>query len=77
MNLKELKDFIGTLKTEYDHYELVNGEVGQITPEDMDSLYYRVDKPIIAFYVDDSSNEICFFHQTQSDVNSIMPKDNG
>jgi hypothetical protein len=35
-------------------------------------MIYRVDKPIIALYVDQHSQEICLFHQTQEDVTSLL-----
>lgn len=72
MTLAELKDFLEKLPTEIDNYELVNGEVGYLDIKDEDSLVYRIDKPIIALYVDEHNKEICFFHQTQEDVNNAM-----
>jgi hypothetical protein len=55
-----------------DGFEVVNGEVGYLDQNDKDSMVYRVDKPIIALYVDEHSKEICFFHQTQEDVNNAL-----
>ena len=72
MTLRELKDFINNLPEEMDGFGVVNGEVGYVDPEDDNSLVYRLDKPIIALYVDQQSEEICFFHQTQDDVTSMM-----
>ncbi len=78
MQLKDLREFMKKLPSNLDEYELVNGEVGLVDPEDTDTMVYRVDKPIIALYVDDSTGEICFFHQTQQNVNDLMkPEDNG
>lgn len=71
MTLGELREFLSQIPEEMDSYEVVNGEVGYIDMEDDDSMVYRVDKPIIALYVDDHSKEVCFFHQTQEDVNNI------
>ena len=71
MTLRELRDFVNQVPEEMDDYEVVNGEVGYLDMEDDDSMVYRVDKPIIALYVDDHSHEVCFFHQTQEDVNNI------
>ena len=68
MTLKELRKFINNLPEEMDEFEVVNGEVGYLDPEDNDSAVYRVDKPIIALYVDEASKEVCFFHQTREDV---------
>ena len=75
MTLKELKEFLVSIPEEADSFEIVNGEVGYIDPTDPDSMVYRADKPIIALYVDESTNEICFFHQTQEDVKSVFKKD--
>lgn len=72
MTFKELKNFIAQLPDDMDTFEVVNGEVGYIDPEDDNSVVYRVDKPIIALYVDEDSKEICFFHQTQEDVNNVI-----
>lgn len=71
MTFKELKDFVNRLPETMDEFEVVNGEVGYLDPTDDDSAVYRVDKPIIALYVDESSKEICFFHQTQEDVSKV------
>ena len=75
MTLKELKSFIAQLPTTMDNFEVVNGEVGYLDPNDKDSAVYRCDKPIIALYVDESSSEICFFHQTQEDVTKAINPD--
>jgi hypothetical protein len=71
MQLKDLRKFLDEVPSEFDGFELVNGEVGQLDEED-GGFAYRVDKPIIAMYIDENSNEICFFHQTQDDVDSVM-----
>jgi len=75
MTLKELKEFLVSIPEEADSFEIVNGEVGYLDPTDSESMVYRADKPIIALYVDESTNEICFFHQTQEDVKSVFKKD--
>jgi hypothetical protein len=73
MTLKELKSFLTKLPEHMDTFEIVNGEVGYLDKEDENSMVYRLDKPIIALYVDEKSFEICFFHQTQEDVNEALP----
>lgn len=72
MTLKELKKFINRLPEEMDEWSVVNGEVGYLDPEDDNSMVYRVDKPIIALFVDEGSQEICLFHQTQEDVTGML-----
>jgi len=76
MKLSDLRDFLSKLPAELDDFDIVNGEVGILDPNDEDSIVYRVDKPIIALYVDEHTNEICFFHQTQEDVGKIYPSGN-
>ncbi len=75
MTLRELKSFINNLPTEMDDYTVVNGEVGYLDIKDKnldDKLVYRVDKPIVALYVDKNDKEVCLFHQTQEDVNDKL-----
>ena len=71
MTLEELKGFLNSLPEEYNSYGIVNGEVGIIKNNDKEDVVYRCDKPIISLYVDDSSREVCFFHQTQEEVTEI------
>lgn len=72
MTFKELKQFISKIPSQMDEFTVVNGEVGYLDPNDDNSMVYRVDKPIVALYVDEHSKEICFFHQTQEMVNTTM-----
>jgi hypothetical protein len=72
MNLNELKKFINGLPEEMGEWSVVNGEVGYLDPSDDNSMVYRLDKPIIALFVDESSQEICLFHQTQDDVTGML-----
>lgn len=76
MTLGELKGFLKKLPPEMDEFFVINGEVGYLDPEDDKSAVYRLDKPIIAMYVDEKSGEVCFFHQTQEDVNNLLPDGN-
>lgn len=76
MTYKDLKNFIAQISDEYDEYEIVNGEVGYLDPSDENSLSYRVDKPIIALYVDEQLKELCFLHQTREDVLTTLNKGN-
>lgn len=72
MTLNELKKFVNGLPEEMGEWSVVNGEVGYLDPSDDNSMVYRLDKPIIALFVDESSQEICLFHQTQDDVTSML-----
>lgn len=76
MKVKELKEFLAKLPANVDEFDIVNGEVGVLPSEsgdEKDNIVYRVDKPIIAMYVDNKSFEVCFFHQTQDDVSEALP----
>jgi hypothetical protein len=72
MTLNELKKFVNGLPEEMGEWSVVNGEVGYLDPSDDNSMVYRIDKPIIALFVDQSSQEICLFHQTQEDVTNML-----
>jgi hypothetical protein len=72
MTLNELKKFVNGLPEEMGEWSVVNGEVGYLDPSDNNSMVYRLDKPIIALFVDESSQEICLFHQTQDDVTGML-----
>jgi hypothetical protein len=77
MILKELKEFVAKLPDTMDEFHVVNGEVGVLKEEGSDeNLTYRIDKPIIALYVDEKSKEVCLFHQTQEDVNKVLKDGN-
>lgn len=78
MTIKDLREFLDTLPEEFDNFALVNGEFGTFEPEgeeEEEEMYYRLDKPIQSVYVDEDSNEICFLHQTQGDVDELMGVD--
>jgi hypothetical protein len=72
MTLNELKKFVNGLPEEMSEWSVVNGEVVYLDPIDDNSMVYRVDKPIIALFVDQNSEEICLFHQTQEDVTGML-----
>jgi hypothetical protein len=72
MTLNELKKFVNGLPEEMGEWSVVNGEVGYLDPSDDNSMVYRIDKPIIALFVDESSQKICLFHQTQDDVTGML-----
>jgi hypothetical protein len=59
MKLNELKEWLNSLPEEFGEYPCVNGEETKI-----DEVYhYRVDKPIIAGYVDEETKEVVLCHQ--------------
>ena len=76
MILAELKQFINSIPSDMDEFNVVNGEFGLVDPEDDDSVIYRVDKPVLIITVDEQSREVVFLHQTREDVNSFMDDGN-
>lgn len=75
MTLKDLRDLINELPEEMDSFEIVNGEIGTID-ENGKNAVYRVDKPVVAFYVDEQEKQVSLFHQTQEDIKNLV-KPNG
>jgi hypothetical protein len=78
MTLEELKKFLNDLPKEFNSFGVVNGEVGTLSEPDEkgeEQYVYRIDKPIITLFVDEETKEICFFHQTQDDVNVAYGRD--
>lgn len=61
MKLIDLKEWIESLPEEFLNYEIVNGEEGKIDEE----YFYRVDKPIVSFLVDENTKEIVLLNQSQ------------
>lgn len=72
MQLVDLKEYINKLPKTFDHFELMNGEMGFINPEDTSSAVFRLDKPIVSLYVDEKTQEVCFFHQSREDLDEII-----
>jgi len=68
ITVAELKNFLNTLPNEFDSFNLVNGEYGQVNGEH----YYRIDKPILQINVDEDTKELCILHQTETEVDDII-----
>jgi hypothetical protein len=76
ITIKEIKDFLSKLPEEMDSFSMVNGEVGYIPSEDgEEQAYYRVDKPIVTLYIDETSKELCLLHQTRDEAKDITGED--
>lgn len=67
MTIKNLRDFLNSLPSEFNDFGVVNGEVGTFE----DEHYYRVDKPVVQISVDEESKEFLILHQTQEEVEAI------
>lgn len=75
MKLKDLREFINKLPVKFDEFEVVNGEIGQLKQDGEETFYYRVDKPVIAMYAMEDTEEICIFHQTEEEIKTITNGD--
>lgn len=74
MKVSEIKDFFNNLPSKYDDFDCVNGQVGQMDKDDEDSVVFRVDNDITTLYVDTTSKELCFFHQSMDEISKILPE---
>lgn len=62
MKLKDLKEWLSSLPQEFDEYEVVNGDVGEL-----DEQYtYRIDKPVMTVTVDEETKEVVFLHDKET-----------
>ena len=69
ITIKELKSFLNSLPEHMDEFEMVNGEVSELTET---GYYARVDKPIIHLEIDEETGELLLLHQSQEEVDKII-----
>lgn len=69
MTLGELKQYIGSLPARLDGFNVVNGEL--IVVKDEKSLAL-INHSIVTAYVDESTKEIQFLHQSEDDVRDLL-----
>ena len=69
ITIKELKSFLNSLPEDMDEFEMVNGEVSDLTET---GYYARVDKPIIHIEIDEETGEFLLLHQSQEEVDKII-----
>lgn len=69
ITIKELKSFLNSLPEHMDEFEMVNGEVSELTET---GYYARVDKPIIHIEIDEETNEFLLLNQSQEEVDKII-----
>jgi hypothetical protein len=69
ITIKELKSFLNSLPEHMDEFEMVNGEVSELTET---GYYARVDKPIIHIEIDEETNEFLLLNQSQEEVDEII-----
>ena len=68
MTLGELKQYIISLPTRLDNFNIVNGEM---IIQDEKSLAL-INHSIQTVYVDESTKEIQFLHQSENDVRDLL-----
>jgi hypothetical protein len=69
ITINELKVFLDRLPEHMGEFEMVNGEISELT----DSGYYaRVDNPIIHIEIDEENNEFLLLHQSEKEINDII-----
>lgn len=71
ITIGELKNFLDRLPEHMDSFEMVNGEVSELTES---GYYARVDKPIIHLEIDEENEEFLLLHQSQEEVDKIIDK---
>jgi hypothetical protein len=69
ITIKELKTFLDRLPENMDEFEMVNGEVSELTET---GYYARVDKPIIHLEIDDKTSEFLLLHQSEEEIETII-----
>jgi hypothetical protein len=69
ITIKELKSFLNSIPEHMDEFEMVNGEVSELTET---GYYARVDKPIIHLEIDEETGEFLLLHQSQEEVDEII-----
>jgi hypothetical protein len=69
MTLKELKDYITSLPARLDNFSIVNGEMIVVEREKSLAL---INHSVQTVYVDESTKEIQFLHQTENDVRDLL-----
>ena len=69
ITIKELKEFLSILPEHMDEFEMVNGEVSELTES---GYYTRVDKPIIHIEIDEENEEFILMHQSEEEINNII-----
>jgi len=69
ITIGELKTFLDRLPEHMDAFEMVNGEVSELTET---GYYARVDKPIIHLEIDEENGEFLLLHQSQEEITDIV-----
>lgn len=69
ITIKELKTFLNRLPEQMDEFEMVNGEVSELTET---GYYARVDKPIIHLEIDEENREFLLLHQSEAEISDII-----
>jgi len=73
MTIKDLKEWIGKLPTEFDDMSLVFRKYDDLKSEEtkddkeLEDYYYALDAPLVASYIDEVNRECCFLDQKSHD----------
>lgn len=67
ITIKELKDYVNNLPSEFDEFHLVNGEVIGV-----DEYFVRTDRPIVHLEVDIETKELMMLHQSESELEEVL-----
>ena len=72
MTLKELKQYISSLPSRLDNFNVVNGEM--IVVKEQQSLAL-INHSVQTVYVDEELKEIQVLHQTEADIRDLLTRD--
>jgi hypothetical protein len=65
MTLRELKNWVDSLPSEFLEFEVVNAEAGKINGTEFS---YRLDKPVTILTVDEQNKEILILNDSDKDI---------
>jgi hypothetical protein len=71
ITINELKKFLNGLPEHMGEFEMVNGEISELTET---GYYARVDKPIIHIEIDEETREFLLLNQSEEEINDIIYK---
>ncbi len=69
MKLKELKEYITSLPSRLNDFEVVNGEMVLVKE---DEALMLVNHSVSTVYVDESTKEIQFLHQSEDEIKDLL-----
>ena len=70
------KEFAKKLPEKMDDYEVMIGEIAMFDEDGEEAVFYRVDRPVVAMDVDNTTQELIIMSQSQEDVSKIISNGN-